>query len=63
MAHQPISGDSGSLQALRDVAVSRRIYTHLNNTNPVLDPSSPQHTHVVAEGWEVAVDGMQLHVE
>lgn len=62
MAHQPISGEAGSLRALRDLRVARRIYTHLNNTNPMLDTGSPERALVDAAGWEVAVDGLQLTI-
>jgi pyrroloquinoline quinone biosynthesis protein B len=63
MAHQPVGGQAGSLEALRHLDVPRRIFTHLNNTNPLLDEHSPERAHVVASGWEVAFDGMRLHVE
>jgi pyrroloquinoline quinone biosynthesis protein B len=38
----------------------RRIYIHLNNTNPVLLADSPERQTVEAAGWEVAEDGMEL---
>lgn len=63
MAHQPIGGEDGSLLALRDLRVPRRVYTHLNNTNPLLDAHSPQFLEVTAMGWEVAHDGMQLLID
>lgn len=63
MAHQPIGGAFGSLEALRSLDVRRRIYTHLNNTNPVLDEASGERRAVEAAGWEVAVDGLTLRVD
>jgi pyrroloquinoline quinone biosynthesis protein B len=63
MAHQPIGGRAGSLEALRSLKVPRRIFTHLNNTNPVLDERSAERALVSAAGWEVATDGLLLHVE
>lgn len=60
MAHQPISGSAGSLEALRQLTVGRRIYTHINNTNPILDETSPERALVEAAGWEIAFDGMKL---
>jgi pyrroloquinoline quinone biosynthesis protein B len=36
------------------------IYTHLNNTNPVLDPASPEHQAVVAGGASVPPDGTEI---
>lgn len=63
MAHQPVGGPSGSLRALAGLNVPRRIFTHLNNTNPLLDANSPEYAEVTAQGWEVAFDGMQLCIE
>lgn len=62
MAHVPISGESGSLARLSQ-ATGRRIYTHINNTNPILDPASPERRTVEAAGWEIAYDGMEIVLE
>ena len=58
-AYRPIDGDDGSLSALADVA-ARRIYVHINNTNPILIEGSPERRHVERRGWEVAEDGMEI---
>jgi pyrroloquinoline quinone biosynthesis protein B len=60
MAHVPIGGASGSLQALSRVRASRRVYIHLNNTNPVLREDSAERRAVAAAGWDVAHDGMEI---
>jgi pyrroloquinoline quinone biosynthesis protein B len=60
MGHIPIAGDNGTLAHIRAHPGTRWIYTHLNNTNPILDPSSVEHANVRAAGVEVAVDGMRL---
>lgn len=62
MGHQPIGGPEGSLRALDQLGERRRIYTHLNNSNPVLDEASDEHAQVVAAGWEVAFDGMSFEL-
>ena len=59
MGHMPIDGDGGSLAALANVA-ARRIYMHINNTNPILVEGSPERLHVERNGWEVAEDGMEI---
>ena len=59
MGHMPISGADGSLVALAGLS-TRRIYTHINNTNPVLVEGSPERMQVEAAGWEVAYDGMEI---
>ena len=62
MGHMPIEGAGGSLAALADVAARRRIYIHINNTNPILVEGSPERRRVEAAGWEVAWDGMEIVV-
>ncbi len=59
LGHLPLEGESGSLAAIAGRR-NRRIYVHLNNSNPVLDPASPQARAVRAAGVEVAFDGMDI---
>ena len=59
MAHVPIAGPSGSLEALADVK-GRRIYIHINNTNPILRDDSTEAAAVHAAGWEIADDGLEI---
>ncbi len=60
MAHLPIGGPGGSLAALGGVGAARRMYIHLNNTNPVLREDSPERAAVERAGWEIARDGMEM---
>lgn len=60
MGHVPISGDAGSLHAFDDVRVGRKIYIHINNTNPILIDGSPERRTVEAAGWEVSHDGFKV---
>jgi pyrroloquinoline quinone biosynthesis protein B len=60
MAHLPIGGESGSLAALSGVRTPRRIYIHLNNTNPVLREDSPERASAERAGWRIARDGMEI---
>jgi pyrroloquinoline quinone biosynthesis protein B len=59
MGHLPISGAGGSLARLGDLRI-RKIYTHINNTNPILDETSAERRAVEKAGWEVAEDGMDF---
>ncbi|MGE0751517.1 MAG: pyrroloquinoline quinone biosynthesis protein PqqB [Variibacter sp.] len=59
MGHMPIDGESGSLRALAEVS-ARRIYTHINNTNPILIADSAERRTVETAGWEIAEDGMEI---
>jgi pyrroloquinoline quinone biosynthesis protein B len=60
MGHVAMSGEKGSLHTLADCGVARKIYVHINNTNPVLIEDSPERAKVVAAGWDVAYDGMEV---
>jgi pyrroloquinoline quinone biosynthesis protein B len=57
MSHIPVEE---SLRLLKNVKVGRRIYVHINNTNPILNEASPEHRAVRAAGWEVAEDNWHL---
>jgi pyrroloquinoline quinone biosynthesis protein B len=60
MGHMSISGADGSLVRLKPLGIGRKIYIHINNTNPILLADSPERRHVEAEGFEVAYDGMEV---
>jgi len=59
MGHMPINGDDGTLTALAAIT-ARRIFLHINNTNPILIDGSPERAAVERMGWEVAEDGMEV---
>jgi pyrroloquinoline quinone biosynthesis protein B len=59
MGHIPIDGNDGTLVALTEVA-TRRVFTHINNTNPILIAGSPERQKVEAAGWEIAEDGLEI---
>jgi pyrroloquinoline quinone biosynthesis protein B len=60
MGHIAMAGPNGAIACLKDVPVGRRLFIHINNTNPVLDETSPEHLAVRAAGWEIAQDRMEL---
>jgi pyrroloquinoline quinone biosynthesis protein B len=59
MGHMPIEGPDGSLAALSDLT-ARRIFIHINNTNPILIDGSPARRRVEDAGFEVAFDGLEI---
>jgi pyrroloquinoline quinone biosynthesis protein B len=61
MGHAPVSGPGGTLEMLTGVA-TRVVYTHLNNTNPLLVDGSPERRAVEAAGVGVAHDGMEVDI-
>jgi pyrroloquinoline quinone biosynthesis protein B len=60
MGHVAMSGPEGSLHKLAAVELGRKVFVHLNNTNPVLVAGSSERRAVEAAGWEVAFDGMEI---
>ena len=59
MGHIPIEE---SLRLLKNIKVGRKMFIHLNNTNPILNETSPEHGAVRRAGWEVAEDNWQLQL-
>jgi pyrroloquinoline quinone biosynthesis protein B len=60
MGHLPVGGTDGSLAALAGVAVGRKVFVHVNNTNPMLVDGSPERRAVETAGWTVAEDGLEI---
>jgi pyrroloquinoline quinone biosynthesis protein B len=60
MGHISVFGPDGSLAALGSLPIGRKIYIHINNTNPILLDDSPERAAVLRAGWEVAYDGMEV---
>jgi pyrroloquinoline quinone biosynthesis protein B len=62
MGHMAISGPDGSLAAFAHLHVRRKIYVHINTTNPILEPGSEAERAINAAGWEVGFDGMEIEL-
>ena len=60
MGHVSMSGEEGAIARLADLPIGRRLFVHVNNTNPALLADSPERATLRAAGWEVAHDGMEL---
>jgi pyrroloquinoline quinone biosynthesis protein B len=60
MGHMSMSGPDGSIAAFADLGVRRRVFVHINNTNPVLLRDSPERRQAEAAGWEIAEDGLEI---
>ncbi|MBK6659817.1 MAG: pyrroloquinoline quinone biosynthesis protein PqqB [Proteobacteria bacterium] len=62
MGHMSVSGEDGTIAAFAGLDVKRKVFIHINTTNPILIADTPERAVVTAAGWEVAYDGMQLTV-
>jgi pyrroloquinoline quinone biosynthesis protein B len=60
MGHMSMSGDDGTIAAFRGLGIGRRIFIHINNSNPALLDDSQERGIANAEGWEIAYDGMEV---
>ena len=60
MDHTPISGVDGSLVALKALPCRQKVYTHINNSNPILLEDSPERIELSAAGLVVGDDGMRF---
>jgi pyrroloquinoline quinone biosynthesis protein B len=60
MGHMAMSGPDGTVAAFAGIPVKRRIFVHINNTNPTLREGSPERRAVEEAGWEIGYDGMEV---
>ena len=59
MGHMSISGQDGSMAAFEGLDVARKVFVHINNTNPIWR-DGPERAQAKAAGWEIAHDGMEI---
>ena len=63
MGHLPIDGPDGSLAQLSPLPIERKIYIHMNNTNPILLEDSPERRVVDrTAAWRWPMDGLEVEV-
>ncbi|MGB0660750.1 MAG: pyrroloquinoline quinone biosynthesis protein PqqB [Mangrovicoccus sp.] len=60
MGHISISGAEGSLAAFADLDIRQKVFVHMNNSNPVLNPASVERSLAEGQGWLIGQDGMEL---
>ena len=57
MGHMPARQ---TIEDMAGITVARRVFVHMNNSNPLTDPGSPETTIATAQGWQIARDGMEI---
>lgn len=62
MGHIPVSSPAGSLEKLAHLGHGRKIYIHINNTNPMLNEAGPEYRQVREAGMEIAEDGWEFEI-
>lgn len=60
IGHVPIGDRDGTIALLADITRPRKVFVHINNTNPVLDQNSDEYKQASETGWEIGYDGWEL---
>jgi pyrroloquinoline quinone biosynthesis protein B len=60
MGHIAMSGDSGAIEALAGLDIGRKIFLHINNSNPVLLRDSAERKAAERAGWQIPADGTEI---
>lgn len=60
MGHMAMSGEQGAMAALADLGIGRKIFLHINNSNPALLPDSAEREAVERAGWQILSDGTEI---
>ncbi len=60
MGHIAMSGQDGAIDALAGLGIGRKVFLHVNNSNPALMPNAPERETATQAGWEFAHDGMEI---
>lgn len=62
MGHIPLSGEDGLIKVLDTLDIPRKILIHINNTNPILDETTPEYKELISHGIEISYDGMSIEI-
>jgi pyrroloquinoline quinone biosynthesis protein B len=60
MGHIAMSGKSGAIESLAGLDIDRKIFLHINNSNPVLLRDSAERKAAERAGWQIPADGTEI---
>jgi pyrroloquinoline quinone biosynthesis protein B len=60
MGHIAMSGKDGAIESLAGLDIARKVFLHINNSNPVLLNGSDERRHAEHAGWQVPSDGTEI---
>jgi pyrroloquinoline quinone biosynthesis protein B len=60
MGHIAMSGDGGAIEALAGLDIGRKVFLHINNSNPALLHASPERKTAERAGWQLPADGTEI---
>jgi pyrroloquinoline quinone biosynthesis protein B len=60
MGHIAMSGDRGAIDSLGDLDIGKRVFLHINNSNPALLKGSGERKALEKAGWQIPADGTEI---
>jgi pyrroloquinoline quinone biosynthesis protein B len=60
MGHIAMSGEQGSIAALDGLGIDKKIFLHINNSNPALLQDSVERRTAEQAGWQIPKDGTEI---
>jgi pyrroloquinoline quinone biosynthesis protein B len=60
MGHIAMSGDAGAIAALAGLDIDRKVFLHINNSNPALLRDSAERKMAERAGWQIPADGTEF---
>ena len=60
MGHISMSGENGAIAALAGLDIGRKVFLHINNSNPALLRTSPERQIAEKAGWQIPADGTEI---
>jgi pyrroloquinoline quinone biosynthesis protein B len=60
MGHISMSGDHGAIESLAGLDIGRKMFLHINNSNPALLRGSDERRIVEQAGWRIPADGTEI---
>jgi len=60
MGHIAMSGSDGAIEALSGLTIDRKIFLHINNSNPALLMGSNERKLAESAGWQIPADGTEI---
>ena len=60
MGHISMSGEHGAIASLKGLDIGRKVFLHINNSNPALLHGSDERKTAEQAGWHIPADGMEI---
>jgi pyrroloquinoline quinone biosynthesis protein B len=60
MGHISMSGQNGAIASLADLGIGRKVFLHINNSNPALLQDSAERKTAERAGWQIPADGTEI---